>query len=103
MTPVEAFAEAIRRVATQEAFATGVGTSQQRISYLVTRKRPLPGELVIAAEHLTGVSRHDLRPDLYPHDAASSAPSPMGGVVTPSAPIVACDRSGILHSDAARG
>ena len=34
----------------------------------------VPSERVIAVEKATGVSRNDLRPDLYPDDPQSSAP-----------------------------
>ncbi|MGF7202329.1 DNA-binding transcriptional regulator YdaS (Cro superfamily) [Sphingobium olei] len=32
--------------------------------------RPLPAEHVLAVEEATGISRHDLRPDIYPRDEA---------------------------------
>jgi hypothetical protein len=32
--------------------------------------KPLPGELVFEVEAKTGISRHELRPDLYPRDLA---------------------------------
>jgi DNA-binding transcriptional regulator YdaS (Cro superfamily) len=103
LTPFEAFELAVSRATGQSAFARVVGCTPGNISQLIRKRAVLPGRFVLAAEREFGVSRHLLRPDLYPHDAASPAPSPMGGVVTPAAPIVACDRSGILHSDAARG
>lgn len=93
----EAFATAVKNAGTQEVFARAVGASQQRISYLLTRKKLLPAEFVLKAEANFGVSRHQLRPDIYPHDAA--APSPVhGGVVTSGAPIVLGDRSATLPS-----
>ena len=36
----------------------------------VSQWRRVPAERVLAVERLTGVSRHDLRPDLYPQEAA---------------------------------
>lgn len=53
----------------QSKFAAALGTSQQRISYLLARGNSLPAELVIACERETGVSRHRLRPDIYPPEA----------------------------------
>lgn len=50
----------------QTLFANAIATSQQRISYLVRKSRPLPAELVLAVERETGISRHELRPDIYP-------------------------------------
>jgi DNA-binding transcriptional regulator YdaS (Cro superfamily) len=32
----------------------------------VTKWRRVPAERVLAVERISGVSRHDLRPDLYP-------------------------------------
>lgn len=50
----------------QSKMAEAIGTSQQRLSYILARKNPLPAELVLATEKATGISRHELRPDLYP-------------------------------------
>lgn len=50
----------------QSEFARRIGTSQQRVSYLILRENSLPAELVLACERETGVSRHELRPDVYP-------------------------------------
>lgn len=33
----------------------------------------VPAERVLAVEAATGISRHDLRPDLYPHESVSNA------------------------------
>lgn len=53
--------------------ARAIETSQQRISYLVANGKPLPAELVLATERQTGISRHDLRPDLYPRETRQAA------------------------------
>lgn len=98
-TPFEAFELAVSRASGQSAFARIVGCTPGNISQLIKKRAVLPGRFVLAAERELGVSRHLLRPDLYPHDAAHSAPSLSGGVVSPAAPIVACDRSGILHHE----
>lgn len=54
----------------QSAFAKAIGTSQQRVSYVFARGNVLPADLVIRCERATGISRHELRPDLYPVDFA---------------------------------
>lgn len=41
------------------------GASQQNISYWL-RNGKVPAERVLAIEEVTGVARHELRPDLYP-------------------------------------
>lgn len=57
-------------------------------------QRPLPAEYVIAVEEKTGVSRHRLRPDIYPLASAPTSPVlPDPEVeVADGAPIVPCDR-----------
>jgi DNA-binding transcriptional regulator YdaS (Cro superfamily) len=50
--------------------ALGAKISQQRIWNAAHRDRTLPAEWCLSIEQATGgqVSRHDLRPDLYPKD-----------------------------------
>ena len=62
---------ALRIAGTQTALAEAIGASQQLLSYLVRHNRPISAKYVLATEAATGISRHDLRPDLYPleHDA----------------------------------
>lgn len=57
----------------QSRFAAAIGTSQQLVSYWLKNGKSLPAEFVLATEKATGISRHDLRPDLYPRDEAASA------------------------------
>jgi DNA-binding transcriptional regulator YdaS (Cro superfamily) len=57
----------------QSAFAAAIGTSQQRISYLIRKERPCPADLVLKIEAAYGVSRHELRPDLYPVPESAAA------------------------------
>ena len=52
----------------QSAFAKAIGTSQQLVSYWIRNAKALPAEHVLATEKATGISRHDLRPDLYPRE-----------------------------------
>lgn len=56
----------------QSALARALGLkSQGSISRWVATGR-VPSERVLAVEALTGVSRHELRPDLYPPPALDS-------------------------------
>ncbi|WP_024816610.1 YdaS family helix-turn-helix protein [Methylopila sp. 73B] len=66
-TPTEALLLAIDRARGQTALARKIGTIQQNVFYWV-KKRQIgpPAEFVLAIERETGVSRHCLRPDLYP-------------------------------------
>lgn len=74
-----ALKEAISRLKTQTALARLVGVAQPSVSDWVRRMGRLPAEHVLKVEQATGVSRHDLRPDIYPRDDAppSSTPGPM--------------------------
>lgn len=68
-----AFRKALRHYDdNRSAFAKAVGTSQQRISYIAARGNPLPADLVLPTERATGISRHDLRPDLYPREGQAA-------------------------------
>lgn len=57
----------------QSKFADAIGTSQQLVSYWLKNEKPLPAEHVLATEKATGISRHDLRPDIYPKDEQAAA------------------------------
>ncbi len=46
-----------------------IGTSPQLISYMLRNKAS--AGLVLAIEKETEVSRHDLRPDIYPREEAA--------------------------------
>ncbi|MGA0561725.1 transcriptional regulator [Ancylobacter sp. VNQ12] len=62
---------AIEAIGSQEALGKALGVGQSLISYWLNHsRRGVPAERVLDVERVTGVSRHDLRPDLYP------APSP---------------------------
>ena len=63
---MDAIERAIQIVGTLTAFARQVGVSPQVVTHW--RKRGIPAERVIEIERVTAgkVSRHELRPDLYP-------------------------------------
>lgn len=52
----------------QTALARKLRVTQPCIAQWVRRKR-IPPERVLEVERETGVSRHDLRPDIYPDPA----------------------------------
>lgn len=70
-----AFRESVARAGSQSAFSRQVGVLQQTVSNLLARGDVLPAEYVLRAEESFGVSRHVLRPDIYPL-VATSASSP---------------------------
>jgi DNA-binding transcriptional regulator YdaS (Cro superfamily) len=64
----EVFRDVVATAGGQSAFARAVGTSQQRVSYRLLRGMGVPVELVLKTERAFGVSRHLLRPDIYPEE-----------------------------------
>lgn len=68
MTTEKAVRQAVERAGGSVAVAAALGMkSQQAVLYWVKQGK-VPAERVIPLEKLSGVSRHDLRPDLYPRD-----------------------------------
>jgi len=63
-----ALARAVEIVGGQSALAKAIGTKQQTVWWWLNRAGTVPGEYVLAIERATKsqVTRHDLRPDLYP-------------------------------------
>jgi hypothetical protein len=64
ITPEEALARAIEQAGGARATARHFAISHQ----VVLRWRIAPAKRALPLERLTGVSRHELRPDLYPRD-----------------------------------
>lgn len=57
----------------QSAFAKAIGTTQQNISNWLRKGRPVPAELVLRLEEVTGIPRHVWRPDVYPAPQSAAA------------------------------
>lgn len=64
--PVVAFRRAVAAIGSANKTAKVISKSQQAISQRLKRRRPVWAEDVIALEAATGISRHELRPDIYP-------------------------------------
>ena len=74
MTPKEALELAIERAGGQSSLARRIGTTQGPLWYWLKKsKRGVPAEFVLPIERETGVSRGDLRPDLFPVEVAEEA------------------------------
>ena len=58
--------KAIEKAGSQVALAALLNIRQSHISNWMHRQKRIPAERVIDIEKATGVSRHELRPDLYP-------------------------------------
>ena len=55
----------------QSEMARICGVKQPSVWAWVHGQKPLPAEHVLKVEAATGVSRHDLRPDIYPREKAA--------------------------------
>ena len=76
LTPPAVLEEAVRRIGSQAATARLLGLSQTSVWKWVNRGKALPAEHVLAVEAATGISRHALRPDIYPiEDRAPPSPT----------------------------
>ncbi|MBC3421816.1 MULTISPECIES: YdaS family helix-turn-helix protein [Pseudomonas] len=64
-TPLE---RAIHAAGSGKALADLLGVTPMAVSYWKTRG--VPARQALPIEKATGVSRHELRPDLYPSEAA---------------------------------
>ena len=71
---VEALKRACDAVGGQKRLADKIGTRQSLIWYwLNSSKKGVPAEFVLPIERETGVSRSELRPDLYPSEIEARA------------------------------
>ena len=59
-------AKAVRVLGSQSAFGRLIGRSQPTVWGWLSEDKPLPAEHVLTVEAATGISRHALRPDIYP-------------------------------------
>lgn len=75
VSPLESLRIAIRKAGSQSALARMLGVSQAAVSKWDRLGKHLPADHVLRVEELTGVSRHDLRPDLYPRDEVPPTPA----------------------------
>jgi DNA-binding transcriptional regulator YdaS (Cro superfamily) len=65
---------AIEILGSQSALAELVGVRQPAVSKWLAKGAPLPAEFVLRVESETGISRHELRPDVYPPDMPPAPP-----------------------------
>lgn len=64
-------------IGSQVAAARAIGVTPQAVSEMVRIGKRVPAEWCLPIEEATGgkVTRHDLRPDLYPTDATDTVRS----------------------------
>ncbi|MEZ5688713.1 MAG: helix-turn-helix domain-containing protein [Caenibius sp.] len=73
-TRFEALKAAVKKAGGQSGFARLLDVSQPTVWRWLNQSKQLPAEHVLATESATGVSRHDLRPDIYPVDLPPVSP-----------------------------
>jgi DNA-binding transcriptional regulator YdaS (Cro superfamily) len=85
-SPADALRAAVERLGSQAAMGRLVGVKQPSVFRWLDQGKSLPAEHVLTVERATGISRHALRPDLYPTgdaplgDAEDSLFGRFGGV-----------------------
>lgn len=67
---MNAIQKAVKVIGGQQQLAEECGVRYQAVQKWL-RSGKVPAERVITIEAATGVSRHDLRPDIYPRERAS--------------------------------
>lgn len=95
LTPFAALKASVSSAGSQSALARICGVTQAAVWKWLDGGKHLPAEHVLTVERETGVSRHLLRPDLYPCDPSVTPVSTadLPARLTP----VACDRAPALH------
>lgn len=77
MSTNEALTRAIEIAGSQAALAARIGVTQAHVSYWSCKaKKGVPPEHALTIERATGVSRHELRPDIFPDASLPGAPAP---------------------------
>lgn len=73
MSSTEALKRACEVAGGQKPLADLIGTTQSQVWYWLTRsKRGVPAEFVLSIERETGVSRSELRPDIWPSEVVEA-------------------------------
>lgn len=106
VTPQEALREAVGRAGSQAALARICGVKQPSVWAWLKQGKTLPAEHVLGVESATGISRHRLRPDLYPPGELSHPPLPSdaeGLSLSKPAPAGPYNRGGKLQPKAVLG
>ena len=68
VTGIEALKLAKDTLESEAALAAAVGVKQPSVNYMLRKGKRVPAEWCLPIEEATGgkITRHDLRPDLYP-------------------------------------
>lgn len=79
-------AAAVRAAGGQTSLARSLGIAQSTVATWLRRGNELPAKFVIPVEQAFGISRHDLRPDLYPRETPVPHAQQSAGQPPASAP-----------------
>ena len=80
MTRYEALLKVRDFFRTEAEMGESFGVSQPTVWRWLNQSRQLPAEHVLHAERVTSVSRHDLRPDIYPRNYPPAPDTRLHGV-----------------------
>ncbi|OHC96405.1 MAG: hypothetical protein A2792_00215 [Sphingomonadales bacterium RIFCSPHIGHO2_01_FULL_65_20] len=75
LSPFQALEAAVAAAGSQSALGEICGVSQTAVWKWVQSAKRMPPEYVLRAEAATGVSKHDLRPDIYPREIMIDQPT----------------------------
>ena len=78
LTAYEALCQATTILGSQQALADCCGVSQPTVWRWLNQSKRLPAEYVLRVEAATGISRHLLRPDIYPFETVAIPASAIG-------------------------
>ncbi|WP_424799891.1 transcriptional regulator [Pseudomonas sp.] len=67
---IDAMASATKAIGSQTALARALGCTPQNVQWMCSTGS-IPAKHVLKIEEATGVSRHRLRPDLYPESSSA--------------------------------
>jgi len=85
--PCAPLATAVRKAGSQSAFGRIIGKRQSTVRYWLEHELPLPAEHVLTVERELSISRHTLRPDIYPVDHGANGVHCGGGLAANGTPV----------------
>jgi DNA-binding transcriptional regulator YdaS (Cro superfamily) len=94
-TPYEALVQCRDRAGSDSQMARDLQVSQPKVWRWINQSKLLPAEYVLTAEDFYGVSRHHLRPDIYPASQTIAPEDPgeeCGPILSARNNAVACDQ-----------